>query len=240
MVKSRVTQGKRASKARAKQPASEAIRKTAKRTGLSPRVLKVAAKFDKLHAQAKAVVARHATPPVTESEKAAVQASREAEELRALEKAIGSTDRKVREAAWRRMRVLRTKVERHTFAALRGTPSEHRKPHYSPTPGDAIRIALHGHDRTHPTRIAEGTCAALATDALLLVPAIDALIERTHSCASLGIKDDGKLREAIRTSLQAMAARAGLVARVFSDIEAANVGVFTADEIAKLETKGAL
>jgi len=240
MATKKVSQGTRASKSRAKQPPSEGIRGAAKRTGPSARTLKVAAKFEKLRAQAKAVVARHATPAVTESEKAAVQAAREAEELRAAEKAYCSHDHKVKDAALRRMRVLETKKNRHKFAALRGTPSEHRDKYYAPTPGDAIRIALHGHDRTHPTRIAEGTCAALATDALLLVPAIDALIERTHSCASLGIKDDGRLREAIRASLQAMASRAGLVARVFSDIEAANVGVFTSDEIAKLETEGAL
>ncbi|MEI9951618.1 MAG: hypothetical protein WDO74_22225 [Pseudomonadota bacterium] len=249
-TKSKVAHTKRAPKkrgispaphggAQGKQPVSEGIRRAAKRAGLSPRTRKIAAKFEKLRAEAKAVVARHATPPVTESEKAAVQSAKEAEELRAIEKACESTDRKVREAAWRRMRVLRTKVEFHTFAALRGTPGADRKPYYSPTPGDAIRIALHGHDGTHPSRIAEGTCAALANDAQLLVPAIDALIERTRNCVELGIKDDGKLRSAIRESLQAMATRARLVGEVFSDVEAANVQVFTAEEIAKIETEGA-
>jgi len=240
MARSKVSQGSRASKARAKQPVSEGIRRAAKRAGLSPRTQTTAAKFEKLRAQAKAVVARHATPPITESEKAAVQSAKEAEELRAIRKAIESTDRKVREAAWKRYRVLRSKVERHTFAALRGTPTEHRKPYYSPTPGDAIRIALHGRDGTHPSRIAEGTCAALANEAELLVPAIDALIERTRNCVSLGINDDGKLRSAIRESLQAMATRARLVGHVYSDIESANVCVFTSEEIAKIETEGAL
>lgn len=251
MATKKIAQGTRTPKNRGVSPArhrgaqgnkavSEGIRRAAKRAGLSPRIQKIAARNEQRRAAATLVVARHATPPVSDSEKAAVQAAQEADELRAIRKACESPDRKVRESAWGRLRVLRRKVERHAFAALRGTLSADRKPYYSPTPGDAIRIALHGHDRMHPSRLAEGTCAALARDALLLVPAIDNLIERTRNCQALGIKDDGMRRDAIRASLQAMAARAALVGEVYSDIEAANVRVFTPEEIAKLETEGAL
>lgn len=220
---------------RAEKPASGGIRRAAKRMGLSPRTQRIAVKNEKLRAGATLVVARHATPPVSATEKAAVTAAKQVDTLRAMQERWFATPRDSRGELSRKLIKLERDIAFHKAVALRGTKGGQRKPYYTKTPGDAIRIALHGSDDFHPSRIAEGVCVNLAVEARLLIPAIMNLVQRTKECASLEIEDTSRLTETVCMALRAMATRAELVRAVFSDIEAANVEVFTPEEIADLE-----
>ncbi len=241
MAKSKVTQGTRTPKKRAEKPVSEGIRRAAKRAGVKPRRVEkletLSKRNERRGAKAQLFVARHSTPAVSQTELAMAEAGQLVERTRELSRLIekgGDTSR-----YWREYSKIEKKRSFHTAVALRGTDREDRKACYHPTPGDAIRIALHGSDRFHPARIPEGTCANIAHEARLLMPAIKELVRCTRHCATFKIEEDTKLQQAILTAIDAMATRAELAHRLFSEIEAANIKVFTPREISELEAKTA-
>lgn len=255
MARGKVAQGTRAPKKRAEQPVSEGIRRAAARSGivqrdakpraasrpsktpraskreLKSRVEKISERNERRAAAAELVVARHGTPAVTRTEKAVVEAAKLAEELQVLHAALfGEGNRpegNARGALWRRVGKLEARVAFHQTAALRGTESSRRASYYHPTPGDAVRIALHGCDRFHPSRITEGVCANVAHEARLLIPAIQKLVTQTRDFAAMKVPDNTRLQASILSSLEALATRAELAHRIYMDVEQANIAVFT-------------